>query len=176
MHLLIHCESVWFGAYFLYNKSNVFSKELCWCLTFSLHFLSSTQRPGMTSGARMPHQGAPMGPPGPPYGGTPQIRPGMPNPALDPNRKRPAPTQPVQPPPVQNRSRKWVPLKLFSDLLILDPCIQQINKKHEWDFMHFCCTWNFVVMFLLFQLFSILPRIAFSSNKNIWYFWTLMFW
>ncbi|XP_056308694.1 SWI/SNF-related matrix-associated actin-dependent regulator of chromatin subfamily D member 3-like [Danio aesculapii] len=60
----------------------------------------------MTSGARMPHQGAPMGPPGPPYGGTPQIRPGMPNPALDPNRKRPAPTQPVQPPPVQNRSRK----------------------------------------------------------------------
>uniref|UniRef100_A0A672M455 SWI/SNF related BAF chromatin remodeling complex subunit D3 n=1 Tax=Sinocyclocheilus grahami TaxID=75366 RepID=A0A672M455_SINGR len=62
--------------------------------------------PRMTSGARMPHQGAPMGPPGPPYGGTPPVRPGMPNPALDPNRKRPAPTQPVQPPPIQNRSRK----------------------------------------------------------------------
>ncbi|XP_016095746.1 SWI/SNF-related matrix-associated actin-dependent regulator of chromatin subfamily D member 3-like isoform X1 [Sinocyclocheilus grahami] len=69
-------------------------------------FLVHGVRPGMTSGARMPHQGAPMGPPGPPYGGTPPIRPGMPNPALDPNRKRPAPTQPVQPPPVQNRPRK----------------------------------------------------------------------
>lgn len=92
-------------------------------------YFSSPQRPGMTSGARMPHQGAPMGPPGPPYGGTPPIRPGMPNPALDPNRKRPAPTQPVQPPPVQNRPRKWV--TLFSDLslclLILD---QLRNNRH----------------------------------------------
>ncbi|KAA0719332.1 BRG-1/Brm-associated factor subunit C [Triplophysa tibetana] len=69
-------------------------------------FLVHGVRPGMTSGARMPHQGAPMGPPGPPYGGTPPIRPGMVNPALDPNRKRPASTQPVQPPPVQNRTRK----------------------------------------------------------------------
>uniref|UniRef100_A0A671NAX4 SWI/SNF-related matrix-associated actin-dependent regulator of chromatin subfamily D member 3-like n=1 Tax=Sinocyclocheilus anshuiensis TaxID=1608454 RepID=A0A671NAX4_9TELE len=69
-------------------------------------FLVHGVRPGMTSGARMPHQGAPMGPPGPPYGGTPPIRPGMPNPTLDPSRKRPAPTQPVQPLPVQNRPRK----------------------------------------------------------------------
>lgn len=73
---------------------------------FTVRLLLSPQRPGMTSGARMPHQGAPMGPPGPPYGGTPPIRPGMPNPALDPNRKRPASTQPVQPPSVQNRTRK----------------------------------------------------------------------
>ncbi|XP_065132621.1 SWI/SNF-related matrix-associated actin-dependent regulator of chromatin subfamily D member 3 isoform X1 [Paramisgurnus dabryanus] len=69
-------------------------------------FLVHGVRPGMTSGARMPHQGAPMGPPGPPYGGTPPIRPGMPNPALDPNRKRPASTQPVHAPPIQNRPRK----------------------------------------------------------------------
>ncbi|XP_007241245.1 SWI/SNF-related matrix-associated actin-dependent regulator of chromatin subfamily D member 3 isoform X2 [Astyanax mexicanus] len=69
-------------------------------------FLVHGVRPGMTSGARMPHQGAPMGPPGPPYGGTPPIRPGMPNPAMDPNRKRPTTTPPVQPPPVQNRPRK----------------------------------------------------------------------
>ncbi|XP_026143791.1 SWI/SNF-related matrix-associated actin-dependent regulator of chromatin subfamily D member 3-like [Carassius auratus] len=69
-------------------------------------FLVHGVRPGMTSGPRMPHQGAPMGPPGPPYGGTPPIRAGMPNSALDPNRKRPAPTPPVQPPPVPNRPRK----------------------------------------------------------------------
>lgn len=84
----------------------------------------------MTSGARMPHQGAPMGPPGPPYGGTPPIRPGMPNPVLDPNRKRPAPTQPVQPPPIQNRSRKWVFTDLSLILLILNQCTQQmINNR-----------------------------------------------
>ncbi|KAI2667666.1 SWI/SNF-related matrix-associated actin-dependent regulator of chromatin subfamily D member 3 [Labeo rohita] len=71
----------------------------------------------MTSGARMPHQGAPMGPPGPPYGGTPPIRPGMPNPALDPNRKRPAPTQPVQPPPVQNRPRNAKRRKMADKIL-----------------------------------------------------------
>ncbi|XP_031418723.1 SWI/SNF-related matrix-associated actin-dependent regulator of chromatin subfamily D member 3 isoform X2 [Clupea harengus] len=68
------------------------------------------KRPGMTSGARMPHQGAPMGPPGPPYGGTPSVRPGPPNPALDPSRKRSAPTQQAQQaqqqPAVQSRPRK----------------------------------------------------------------------
>uniref|UniRef100_A0A8C2GGH8 SWI/SNF related, matrix associated, actin dependent regulator of chromatin, subfamily d, member 3a n=1 Tax=Cyprinus carpio TaxID=7962 RepID=A0A8C2GGH8_CYPCA len=80
-------------------------------------FLVHGVRPGMTSGARMPHQGAPMGPPGPPYGGTPPIRPGMPNPALDPNRKRPAPTQPVQPPPVQNRPRNAKRRKMADKIL-----------------------------------------------------------
>lgn len=75
-------------------------------LSLSYLILWSPQRPGMTTGARMPHQGAPMGPPGPPYGGTPPIRPGMPNPAMDPTRKRPTPTPPVQNPPVQNRPRK----------------------------------------------------------------------
>ncbi|XP_036452605.1 SWI/SNF-related matrix-associated actin-dependent regulator of chromatin subfamily D member 3 isoform X1 [Colossoma macropomum] len=69
-------------------------------------FLVHGVRPGMTSGPRMPHQGAPMGPPGPPFGGTSPIRPGMPNPAMDPNRKRPTPTPPVQAPPVQSRPRK----------------------------------------------------------------------
>ncbi|TRY97631.1 hypothetical protein DNTS_035462 [Danionella cerebrum] len=80
-------------------------------------FLVHGVRPGMTSGARMPHQGAPMGPPGPPYGGTPQIRPGMPNSALDPNRKRPAPTQPVQAPPVQNRTRNAKRRKMADKIL-----------------------------------------------------------
>uniref|UniRef100_A0A8C1JNF1 SWI/SNF related, matrix associated, actin dependent regulator of chromatin, subfamily d, member 3a n=1 Tax=Cyprinus carpio TaxID=7962 RepID=A0A8C1JNF1_CYPCA len=80
-------------------------------------FLVHGVRPGMTSGARMPHQGAPMGPPGPPYGGTPPIRPGMPTSALDPNRKRPAPTQPVQPPPVQNRPRNAKRRKMADKIL-----------------------------------------------------------
>ncbi|KAJ8279480.1 hypothetical protein COCON_G00065460 [Conger conger] len=71
-------------------------------------FLVHGVRPGMPSGARMPHQGAPMGPPGPPYGGNPPVRPGMPNPAMEPSRKRPGPTQQVQQQQqaVQNRSRK----------------------------------------------------------------------
>ncbi len=101
-----------------------------WPLVYFFFFFFFSQRPGMTSGARMPHQGAPMGPPGPPYGGTPPIRPGMPNSALDPIRKRPAPTQPVQPPPIQNRSRKWVFSDLSLILLILNQCTQRmINNR-----------------------------------------------
>ncbi|XP_036374698.1 SWI/SNF-related matrix-associated actin-dependent regulator of chromatin subfamily D member 3 isoform X1 [Megalops cyprinoides] len=71
-------------------------------------FLVHGVRPGMPSGARMPHQGAPMGPPGPPYGGSPSVRPGLPNPAMEPGRKRPAPTQQAQQQQqvVQNRARK----------------------------------------------------------------------
>ncbi|XP_072234756.1 SWI/SNF-related matrix-associated actin-dependent regulator of chromatin subfamily D member 3b isoform X3 [Leuresthes tenuis] len=68
------------------------------------------KRPGMPSGARMPHQGAPMGPPGPPYGGSPAVRPGLPSPVMEPSRKRPAPSQQVQQQQqqqvVQNRTRK----------------------------------------------------------------------
>uniref|UniRef100_A0A8C7L4S9 SWI/SNF related BAF chromatin remodeling complex subunit D3b n=2 Tax=Oncorhynchus TaxID=8016 RepID=A0A8C7L4S9_ONCKI len=64
-------------------------------------------RPGMPSGARMPHQGAPMGPPGPPFGGSPAVRPGLPAPVMEPSRKRPAPSQQVQQQQnVQNRARK----------------------------------------------------------------------
>ncbi|XP_034718115.1 SWI/SNF-related matrix-associated actin-dependent regulator of chromatin subfamily D member 3b isoform X2 [Etheostoma cragini] len=59
-------------------------------------FLVHGVRPGMPSGARMPHQGAPMGPPGPPYGGSPAVRPGLPSPVMEPSRKRPAPSQQVQ--------------------------------------------------------------------------------
>uniref|UniRef100_A0A8C3FYK1 SWI/SNF related BAF chromatin remodeling complex subunit D3 n=1 Tax=Chrysemys picta bellii TaxID=8478 RepID=A0A8C3FYK1_CHRPI len=51
------------------------------------------QRPGMPSGARMPHQGAPMGPPGSPYVGSPSVRPGMPQTVMEPTRKRTAPQQ-----------------------------------------------------------------------------------
>ncbi|XP_035172479.1 SWI/SNF-related matrix-associated actin-dependent regulator of chromatin subfamily D member 3 isoform X3 [Oxyura jamaicensis] len=50
-------------------------------------------RPGMPSGARMPHQGAPMGPPGPPYVGSPSVRPGMPQTVMETTRKRTAPQQ-----------------------------------------------------------------------------------
>ncbi|XP_010780023.1 SWI/SNF-related matrix-associated actin-dependent regulator of chromatin subfamily D member 3b isoform X5 [Gymnodraco acuticeps] len=64
------------------------------------------KRPGMPSGARMPHQGAPMGPPGPPYGGSPAVRPGLPTPVMEPSRKRPAPSQQVQQQAVQGRARK----------------------------------------------------------------------
>uniref|UniRef100_A0A672HUL6 SWI/SNF related, matrix associated, actin dependent regulator of chromatin, subfamily d, member 3b n=2 Tax=Percomorphaceae TaxID=1489872 RepID=A0A672HUL6_SALFA len=67
----------------------------------------ASQRPGMPSGARMPHQGAPMGPPGPPYGGSPAVRPGLPSPVMEPSRKRPAPSQQQQQQQaVQNRARK----------------------------------------------------------------------
>ncbi|XP_006795058.1 SWI/SNF-related matrix-associated actin-dependent regulator of chromatin subfamily D member 3b isoform X1 [Neolamprologus brichardi] len=72
-------------------------------------FLVHGVRPGMPSGARMPHQGAPMGPPGPPYGGSPAVRPGLPSPVMEPSRKRPAPSQQVQQQQqqsVQNRARK----------------------------------------------------------------------
>ncbi|KAJ3611554.1 hypothetical protein NHX12_021569 [Muraenolepis orangiensis] len=60
----------------------------------------------MPSGARMPHQGAPMGPPGPPYGASPAVRPGLPAPVIEASRKRPAPSQQVQQQAVQNRTRK----------------------------------------------------------------------
>ncbi|XP_023828615.1 SWI/SNF-related matrix-associated actin-dependent regulator of chromatin subfamily D member 3 isoform X2 [Salvelinus sp. IW2-2015] len=70
-------------------------------------FLVHGVRPGMPSGARMPHQGAPMGPPGPPFGGSPAVRPGLPAPVMEPSRKRPAPSQQVQQQQnVQNRARK----------------------------------------------------------------------
>ncbi|XP_055063452.1 SWI/SNF-related matrix-associated actin-dependent regulator of chromatin subfamily D member 3b isoform X1 [Misgurnus anguillicaudatus] len=75
-------------------------------------FLVHGVRPGMPSGARMPHQGAPMGPPGPPYGGSPAVRPGLNNQAMEPSRKRPAPSQQQiqqqqqQQQSVQNRNRK----------------------------------------------------------------------
>lgn len=41
----------------------------------------------------MPHQGAPMGPPGPPYVGSPSVRPGLPQTVMEPTRKRAAPQQ-----------------------------------------------------------------------------------
>ncbi|XP_075603143.1 SWI/SNF-related matrix-associated actin-dependent regulator of chromatin subfamily D member 3 isoform X1 [Balearica regulorum gibbericeps] len=56
-------------------------------------FLVHGVRPGMPSGARMPHQGAPMGPPGPPYVGSPSVRPGMPQTVMETTRKRTAPQQ-----------------------------------------------------------------------------------
>uniref|UniRef100_A0ABM5GM35 SWI/SNF-related matrix-associated actin-dependent regulator of chromatin subfamily D member 3 isoform X2 n=2 Tax=Pogona vitticeps TaxID=103695 RepID=A0ABM5GM35_9SAUR len=59
-------------------------------------FLVHGVRPGMPSGARMPHQGAPMGPPGPPYVGSPSVRPGMPQAVMEPTRKRAAPQQAQQ--------------------------------------------------------------------------------
>lgn len=83
-----------------------------------LSVLLFLQRPGMPSGARMPHQGAPMGPPGPQYVGSPSVRPGMPQTVMETTRKRTAPQQ-VQQQQVQqqvqqqqqatqNRARRWV--------------------------------------------------------------------
>ncbi|CAL8321972.1 unnamed protein product [Boreogadus saida] len=73
------------------------------------------QRPGMPSGARMPHQGAPMGPPGPPYGASPAVRPGLPTPVIEASRKRPAPSQQVQQQAGQNRTRNvFLPVCLNS--------------------------------------------------------------
>ncbi|XP_014116168.1 PREDICTED: SWI/SNF-related matrix-associated actin-dependent regulator of chromatin subfamily D member 3 isoform X2 [Pseudopodoces humilis] len=96
------------------------------------------ERPGMPSGARMPHQGAPMGPPGPPYVGSPSVRPGMPQTVMETTRKRTAPQQ-VQQQQVQqqvqqqqqatqNRARsakrrkmadKILPQRIFSQFLLL---------------------------------------------------------
>lgn len=97
-----HVRSEYSNCHSILNVNCYFSLIVACCFV-------SPQRPGMTSGARMPHQGAPMGPPGPPYGGTPPIRPGIPNTTVDPNRKRPTTTPPVQAPSVQSRARKWVP-------------------------------------------------------------------
>uniref|UniRef100_A0A8C2DGH2 SWI/SNF related, matrix associated, actin dependent regulator of chromatin, subfamily d, member 3b n=1 Tax=Cyprinus carpio TaxID=7962 RepID=A0A8C2DGH2_CYPCA len=73
-------------------------------------------RPGMPSGARMPHQGAPMGPPGPPYGGSPAVRPGLTNQAMEASRKRPAPSQQQQQ-AIQNRNRNAKRRKMADKIL-----------------------------------------------------------
>uniref|UniRef100_A0A674BXW5 SWI/SNF related BAF chromatin remodeling complex subunit D3b n=1 Tax=Salmo trutta TaxID=8032 RepID=A0A674BXW5_SALTR len=81
-------------------------------------FLVHGVRPGMPSGARMPHQGAPMGPPGPPFGGSPAVRPGLPAPVMEPSRKRPAPSQQVQQQQnVQNRARNAKRRKMADKIL-----------------------------------------------------------
>ncbi|XP_026548644.1 SWI/SNF-related matrix-associated actin-dependent regulator of chromatin subfamily D member 3-like, partial [Notechis scutatus] len=71
-------------------------------------FLVHGVRPGMPSGARMPHQGAPMGPPGAPYVGSASVRPGMPPAVTEPTRKRAAP-QPQPPPPAQAQPQAQPP-------------------------------------------------------------------
>uniref|UniRef100_A0AAR2K8C5 DM2 domain-containing protein n=1 Tax=Pygocentrus nattereri TaxID=42514 RepID=A0AAR2K8C5_PYGNA len=87
-------------------------------------FLVHGVRPGMPSGARMPHQGAPMGPPGPPYGGNSTVRPGLTNPSMEANRKRPAPSQQQmqqqqqqQQQTVQNRNRNTKRRKMADKIL-----------------------------------------------------------
>uniref|UniRef100_A0A673YN60 SWI/SNF related BAF chromatin remodeling complex subunit D3b n=1 Tax=Salmo trutta TaxID=8032 RepID=A0A673YN60_SALTR len=81
-------------------------------------FLVHGVRPGMPSGARMPHQGAPMGPPGPPYSGSPTVRPGLPTPVMEPSRKRPAPSQQNQQQQnVQNRARNAKRRKMADKIL-----------------------------------------------------------
>ncbi|XP_040211388.1 SWI/SNF-related matrix-associated actin-dependent regulator of chromatin subfamily D member 3 isoform X2 [Aquarana catesbeiana] len=80
-------------------------------------FLVHGVRPGMPSGARMPHQGAPMGPPGPPFGGSPSVRPGIPPTVMEPTRKRSAPTQVQQNTPPQGRSRSAKRRKMADKIL-----------------------------------------------------------
>ncbi|KAG8506146.1 SWI/SNF-related matrix-associated actin-dependent regulator of chromatin subfamily D member 3 [Galemys pyrenaicus] len=84
-------------------------------------FLVHGVRPGMPSGARMPHQGAPMGPPGSPYMGSPAVRPGLAPAGMEPARKRAAPPpgqsqaqsqgQPVPTAPARSRSKHLEPLE-----------------------------------------------------------------
>nr|XP_033788646.1 SWI/SNF-related matrix-associated actin-dependent regulator of chromatin subfamily D member 3 isoform X1 [Geotrypetes seraphini] len=69
-------------------------------------FLVHGVRPGMPSGARMPHQGAPMGPPGPPFAGSPSVRPGLPQTVMEPSRKRAATQQGQQSSQSRSRSAK----------------------------------------------------------------------
>ncbi|XP_069778738.1 SWI/SNF-related matrix-associated actin-dependent regulator of chromatin subfamily D member 3-like isoform X3 [Narcine bancroftii] len=69
-------------------------------------FLVHGVRPGMPSAARMAPQGSTMGPPGPPYGASPTVRPGIPQPVLEQSRKRAAPQQAQQQQvAVQSRAR-----------------------------------------------------------------------
>ncbi|XP_075070434.1 SWI/SNF-related matrix-associated actin-dependent regulator of chromatin subfamily D member 3 isoform X1 [Mixophyes fleayi] len=75
------------------------------------------KRPGMPSGARMPHQGAPMGPPGPPFGGSPSVRPGIPPTVMEPTRKRSAPPQVQQQTASQGRSRSAKRRKMADKIL-----------------------------------------------------------
>uniref|UniRef100_A0A4W5NJU1 SWI/SNF related BAF chromatin remodeling complex subunit D3b n=1 Tax=Hucho hucho TaxID=62062 RepID=A0A4W5NJU1_9TELE len=98
-------------------------------------FLVHGVRPGMPSGARMPHQGAPMGPPGPPFGGSPAVRPGLPAPVMEPSRKRPAPSQQVQQQQnVQNRIRELVPeSQAYMDLLAFERKLDQTIMRKRVD-------------------------------------------
>ncbi|XP_075070439.1 SWI/SNF-related matrix-associated actin-dependent regulator of chromatin subfamily D member 3 isoform X5 [Mixophyes fleayi] len=80
-------------------------------------FLVHGVRPGMPSGARMPHQGAPMGPPGPPFGGSPSVRPGIPPTVMEPTRKRSAPPQVQQQTASQGRSRSAKRRKMADKIL-----------------------------------------------------------
>uniref|UniRef100_A0A8C1GGY4 SWI/SNF related, matrix associated, actin dependent regulator of chromatin, subfamily d, member 3b n=1 Tax=Cyprinus carpio TaxID=7962 RepID=A0A8C1GGY4_CYPCA len=84
-----------------------------------LHLTKHECRPGIPSGARMPHQGAPMGPPGTPYGGSPAVRPGLTNQAMEASRKRPAPSQQQiqQQQAVQNRNRNAKRRKMADKIL-----------------------------------------------------------
>uniref|UniRef100_A0A7N8XZY2 SWI/SNF related BAF chromatin remodeling complex subunit D3 n=2 Tax=Percomorphaceae TaxID=1489872 RepID=A0A7N8XZY2_9TELE len=81
-------------------------------------FLVHGVRPGMPSGARMPHQGAPMGPPGPPYGGSPAVRPGLPSPVMEPSRKRPAPSQQVQQQQQQQQQQQHAKRRKMADKIL----------------------------------------------------------
>ncbi|XP_075603149.1 SWI/SNF-related matrix-associated actin-dependent regulator of chromatin subfamily D member 3 isoform X6 [Balearica regulorum gibbericeps] len=110
-------------------------------------FLVHGVRPGMPSGARMPHQGAPMGPPGPPYVGSPSVRPGMPQTVMETTRKRTAPQQ-VQQQQVQqqvqqqqqatqNRTRSAKRRKMADKILPQRPkpgqTVEHWNPKRLWD-------------------------------------------
>ncbi|RXM32756.1 SWI/SNF-related matrix-associated actin-dependent regulator of chromatin subfamily D member 3 [Acipenser ruthenus] len=101
----------------IFHQNNILSQEM---YALETHKLSqdADKRPGMPSGARMPHQGAPMGPPGPPYGGSPSVRPGMPNTVMEPTRKRPASSQQVQQQQAaQNRARNAKRRKMADKIL-----------------------------------------------------------
>ncbi|GCB81764.1 hypothetical protein scyTo_0021882, partial [Scyliorhinus torazame] len=82
-------------------------------------FLAHGLRPGMPPGSRMPPQGASMGPPGPSYGGSPAVRPGMPQSMMDQSRKRPAPQQiqQVQQQAAQNRNHNAKKKKMADKIL-----------------------------------------------------------
>uniref|UniRef100_A0AAY5EH70 DM2 domain-containing protein n=1 Tax=Electrophorus electricus TaxID=8005 RepID=A0AAY5EH70_ELEEL len=102
-------------------------------------FLVHGVRPGMPSGARMPHQGAPMGPPGPPYGGSPAVRPGLTNPAMEANRKRPVPSQQQLPQQQQQQQAHGVitmfalPPRAYMDLLAFERKLDQTIMRKRVD-------------------------------------------
>ncbi|XP_032875452.1 SWI/SNF-related matrix-associated actin-dependent regulator of chromatin subfamily D member 3 isoform X1 [Amblyraja radiata] len=81
-------------------------------------FLVHGVRPGMPSATRMAPQGSAMGPPGPPYGASPTVRPGNPPPILEQSRKRTAPTQvQQQQAAVQSRARSAKRRRLVDKIL-----------------------------------------------------------
>ncbi|KAF3815670.1 hypothetical protein GH733_016363 [Mirounga leonina] len=135
----------------------------------------------MPSGARMPHQGAPMGPPGSPYMGSPAVRPGLAPAGMEPARKRAAPPpgqsqaqsqgQPVPTAPARSRRSFLLETQSWGEVPICTPKVAcpepgqlPSTLSVPWDRMtrtfhlqDWLSPW-FPVLLLLFQIRELVPE------------------